>query len=580
MPSTGPQRRRELQAIVDELLSAEKDGYLPTVQEKTSLDFKEEAGRRIRDQLEPGQAQNQVAATKLADEVACFANTPGGGVVVVGVEDETGRILGTALDEEWLRQAIHRAVDVAPSVEAHNVGGQRVLTIFVAESPTVVEDTSDRIRWRVGDHCAPVDRSEWWVHRQEVLNVDVMAAESPTGPEAITHGSWKLLKERLTQEGEPLDRLQALQRIGVMRGDRLSFAGELLLTSAGRILLELTTLDLPGGQVTNRVVPQASESLLEQLETVQRALDVANDHVVLAQGLTHRSIRRVPYSAAREAILNGLIHRDWDSAESTRIRWFDVDSMLEVRSPGGFTGGVTSENILAERHARYPALADVFRALGMVEKEGLGVDRMYQTMIVLGHRTPYIAEVAGPHVETTLVGGEPVEGVVEFVDAIRPVERQRDPRLALILEHLLHHAFIDVPTAGRILHRDRQGAEVAMRVATQTSVSSVPLLAPYADVWILSPEASELIAHLKEVDPVRQFFRRGSTNPQDLQKVIEEWLTTHSRMTTRDLAELGGVSRNTAQKALMDLEGLTLEKFGSGRTTAYRRLNSDAVVPR
>lgn len=575
MPASGLQRRRELQDMVRGLLAAEQDGYLPQIQEKEGLDFKEEAGRRIRGQLEPGQSQNQVAATKLADEVACFANTKGGGVLILGVEDKTGRILGTALDEEWLRQAVHKAVDVAPSIAAHTVGGQRVLAIYVAESPTVVEDTSDRIRWRVADRCVPVDRSEWWIHRQEALNVDVMAAESSTMPSAITSGSWKILKDQFAKDGEPLDERQALQRLGVLRGEYLSIAGELLLTPAGRTLVELTTFDLPGGQVTNRLLPDADQSLLDQLETIQTALDIANDHMTLEQGFTHRSIRRVPRSAAREAILNGLIHRDWDSQEPTEVRWFDLDSMLEVRSPGAFTGGVTSENILAERHARYPALADAFRALGLVEKEGLGVDRMYQAMIVLGHRIPHIVETAGPHVETTLVGGEPVRSVVEFVDAIRPTERQRDPRLALILDHLFHHAFIDVPRAGRILHRDPQGAEVALRVATQTSVNGASLLVPYDDVWVLSPTARELVAHLKMVDPIRKFFRYGSTDPQDLRKTVDEWLATHSSMSTKDLAELGGVSRNTAQKVLNELEGLSVERVGSGRSTAYKKITGE-----
>ncbi len=575
MATFGPQRRRELQKVVQDLVGAEQDGHLPPLKEREDLDFKEEAGRRVRGQLEPGQSQNQEAATKLADEVACLANTRGGGVLILGVEDGTGRILGTALDREWLRQAIHRAVDVAPYIEAHRVAGQRILAIYVAESPTVVEDTSDRIRWRVGDRCVPVDRSEWWIHRQEALNVDVMAAESSASPAAITPGAWKLLTAQLSPEGEPLDERQTLQRIGVLRGEHLSIAGELLLTPAGRVLVELTLLDIQGGQVTNRVQPAADESLLEQLERVQAALDIANDHVTLERGFTHRSVRRVPRSAAREAILNGLIHRDWGSPEPTQVRWFDVDSILEVRSPGAFTGGVTSENILAERHARYPALADAFRALGMVEKEGLGVDRMFQAMIVLGHRVPSIVETAGPHVEATLVGGEPVRGVVEFVDAIRPVERQRDPRLALILDHLFHHAFIDVPTAARILHRDRQGAEVALRIATQTSVKGEALVVPYEDVWVLSPAARGLIAHLEAADPLRQFFRYGSTAPQNLHRIVDEWFTTHSTMRTRDLAQLGGVSRNTAQKALNELEGLTVEKFGSGRATAYRRMPAD-----
>jgi predicted HTH transcriptional regulator len=62
--------------------------------------------------------------------------------------------------------------------------------------------------------------------------------------------------------------------------------------------------------------------------------------------------------------------------------------------------------VLTQRFARHPALADVFRALGLVEKQGLGVDRMYREMVALGHRPPVIVEDPGPRVRTRLVGGE------------------------------------------------------------------------------------------------------------------------------------------------------------------------------
>lgn len=57
-----------------------------------------------------------------------------------------------------------------------------------------------------------------------------------------------------------------------------------------------------------------------------------------------------------------------------------ADSALQVVSPGEFVGGVTSETVLTERFARHPVLADLFRALGLAEKQGLGVDRMYREM--------------------------------------------------------------------------------------------------------------------------------------------------------------------------------------------------------
>ncbi len=86
----------------------------------------------------------------------------------------------------------------------------------------------------------------------------------------------------------------------------------------------------------------------------------------------------IPQQAVREAVLNGLIHRDWMVSDPVSVTWFDHDSAMEVTSPGGFVGGVTPDNVLTQRYARYPALSDLFRALRLVEKQGVGVDRMYR----------------------------------------------------------------------------------------------------------------------------------------------------------------------------------------------------------
>ena len=166
MRPTGLDRRDQLRSAVDAILASERDGAITRTNETASIDFKEEAGRRNGPNLEPGSTENPHAATKLANEVACMANSPGGGALIYGVEDGTGAVLGTELNIDWLCQRINQAIDVAPDIEERRVGGQRVLILYVAESREPVPDTSGRLRWRVGDSCKPVDRSEWWLHRE------------------------------------------------------------------------------------------------------------------------------------------------------------------------------------------------------------------------------------------------------------------------------------------------------------------------------------------------------------------------------------------------------------------------------
>ncbi|MGH3979664.1 MAG: ATP-binding protein [Pseudonocardiaceae bacterium] len=101
-------------------------------------------------------------------------------------------------------------------------------------------------------------------------------------------------------------------------------------------------------------------------------------------------------AGAREAIVNGLVHRDWLQPDPVTVTWVQADSAAQIISPGGFVGGVTADTLLTQRYARHPALADLFQALRLVEKQGLGLDRMYREMVVLGHRPPVIVEEGGP----------------------------------------------------------------------------------------------------------------------------------------------------------------------------------------
>jgi hypothetical protein len=190
-----------------------------------------------------------------------------------------------------------------------------------------------------------------------------------------------------------------LRRLGVLRPDgHLTQAGALLFCPADRTYLSLSVIDVEGGDVVLKPSDLSGFSVLEQLAAVETRLDSVNTEVTIRGGFAESTVRRLPPAAVREAVLNGLVHRDWMLADPIKITWVQADSAMQVISPGAFIGGITAETVLTQRFARHPALADLFRALDLVDKQGLGVDRMYREMVVLGHRPPVIVEEDGPRV--------------------------------------------------------------------------------------------------------------------------------------------------------------------------------------
>lgn len=571
----------EVRQVVATSLARLAAGELPTAVERGRVDLKEEAGRRgAGGVLLPGAPQNTQAADQLADEVACMANTPGGGALIVGVNDRTGDLIGTELDEEWLRHQIYRRIDVAPVVEPRIERGIRLLVLLVPESREPVEDTKDRLRWRVSSNCVPADRGAWWLHRQGRVGWDEMARPSRMGVEDISPGALvvarRYLRGKSLEDGLPdVSPAEMLRRLGLLTvDDQLTQAGALLFCPAPRAWLTWTRLDVQGGEILAAAFDFAGVSLLEQISQVESLLDGANDRVALPGTFSERTVRLLPPRAAREAVLNGVVHRDWNQSEPTAVTWVEADSSLEVVSPGGFVGGVNPSNVLTQRYSRSPALADAVRALGLVDKQGIGVDRMFREMVSLGHRPPLLLEEAGPRVRARLVGGPPVVPVMRLVEEIEPRTRQSDVRVALIVHTLLHRPFITVGQAATVLQRTSEEAREALDTAASCVVQGRSLLEPYRDVWMLSGSSTEFVQ--TAADDLAALRRMGvlfylRPDNAGAQKIVRQWLEVHDRISSGDYSALTGFTYAGARRVLerMEAEGMLLRGEAAGRNAHF-----------
>lgn len=570
--------RVAIRQMVDVVLGKLQAGVLPDDAELEHVDIKEEAGRRgSGGVLLAGQAQNTAAATQLADEASCFANTPSGGALIVGIENKTGDLLGTALDRDWLRHAIYTRVDIAPEVEERVINGVRLLVLYVATANEPVEDTSSRVRWRVGTNCVAVDRAEWWLHKRNQAGYDSMAGATARTVVEVSTGAVVVARRYLREAGlehhstETVSEL--LRRLGVLHPDGyLTQAGALLFCPADRTYISMTVIDVEGGDVLLRPPDFAGLSVLEQLAAVEDRLDSLNTEVTLRGSFAESTVRRLPPRAVREAVLNGLVHRDWLHSSPVAVTWIDADSALQVIGPGGFTGGVTAETVLTQRYARHPALADLFRALNLVEKQGMGVDRMYRELVALGHRPPVIVEEDGPRVRTRLVGGRPVIPVMALTGRIEPAVRRRDVRVALIVDDLLRHPFTTPERLAGLLQRTPQEAAEALDTAgAECRVGASPLLARFKDVWTLSPAA---IKAVEGAAPAPERRARGILNyrrPEDPGVVVRHWLTSHDRITSGEYATLTGLTQNGSLNHLDRLvnDGLLVRGDGRGRNAHF-----------
>ena len=220
-------------------------------------------------------------------------------------------------------------------------------------SPSAVEPirVNDRILWRLGDHCVEVDAATWHARRMRALNYDWSGDSSSTPASAARSAALEVARDLLRASGESsADELasssdaQFLRRLNVVTGEGLlTNAGVLAFVGRGSPSLDYMHRDYAGGDSTARV-RRSDRSLLEELAEVFLTMDAHNANRHLPSGLVVRQVRDIPVLAAREAVVNGVAHREWGIAEPTVVE--QVGRSLVVTSPGGFFGGVNESNII------------------------------------------------------------------------------------------------------------------------------------------------------------------------------------------------------------------------------------------
>lgn len=534
-----------LEAQVDAVLRQIAGGSAPRDIEVAAVDVKEESGRRgPGGAIQPGSQENEAAARYLSGEMACFANTPGGGAVILGVADDGTRI-GTDLDPEWLRHRIWELTERRLTVAARVVDleGTRLLALTTHEAIEPVRHEG-RIKWRVADHCVEVDPTTWHAGKLQRSGVDWSAQPSGHTLADVNPVAVEIARRYLRAAGDEaaLDLAAAAdedlpRRLNVVTGDgTLTNAGSLLFVRSPEIGLDYIRRDAPGGDSTNRV--RGDGPLLEQVWNVDQASQAANRVVHVAGGFAHGQLRALSPRATREAIVNGSVHRDWASPQPTTIE--HVADTLVVTSPGGFIGGVDPSNIITHPAVpRYRSLAEAMAALRLAEREGIGIDRMVRDMLAVGHHGPEITEIAGPYVRVALIGGDPDKDVLALLAAAEPPEVAADVDALLAIEHLSRHGWIDVGTASPILQRPEAETASALGRIARMRVGGDPLITPIDGVPAGHPPAYRLSDTALAILAIRT---AASRVPDHRREVVLAWARARGRVSSTEVADLTGLS--------------------------------------
>lgn len=555
------------------MLEVLADGtYTPETLEGTAIDLKEDASKRDRKTgiLKEGSPRPENVANKLAEEAACFANTQGGGALIVGVDDKTGEIFGTGIDSDWLRSRLHELTGgkMGANVREAEVEGTRILVII---TPQAVEPVpfKGKYRHRQGGKCVEVPSSVLLQGRFAGAAADPSFLESTTRIDDVSDHAVNRLCELAAAADSSKTTLEAMEvvsRLGLRYGDTdyLNKAGEILLSTREQPAIDYTYREVQGGPSRARI-DQPGRSLLEEIDAVEAEAARRNPATEIQTGFAIHQVRHIPERTLREAILNGVCHRDWNDPEPTTVE--HIGSELRVTSPGGFIRDITPKNIMMRSEPRYRTLMGAARGLGLVEQEGVGVDRMFTDLIRIGADLPIIEALPRPAVRVVLTGRRPSRSWLSFFDHVRPTDGTDDADLALAVWMAANpnRLYLTARCSQSNLQRStaKETLSVLRRITTTYRLDGgnrvfIAMSTPTGTqpAWRLSPRAKFLLR-------VRQ--------PKNPLVPARTWVRERGRISSSEYQALSGVSGPTAVKHLKELAGMEglLPSTPSGRGRGF-----------
>jgi predicted HTH transcriptional regulator len=167
------------------------------------------------------------------------------------------------------------------------------------------------------------------------------------------------------------------------------------------------------------------------------------------EGFSRVQIDEYPLEALREAVVNAVVHRDYEIKGATvLINMFS--NRVEIASPGLLPQPLTIDMIRSLHYrpvSRNPIIARTMYEMGLMEERGGGIRRMHDLMINHGLKPPEFGYDSGYFIVTF---NSPMEKILELhpkkVRVVYSIEESKrihlNKRQESILQYLLEHARI------------------------------------------------------------------------------------------------------------------------------------------
>ncbi|NDL67890.1 ATP-binding protein [Anaerotalea alkaliphila] len=341
--------------------------------------------------------------TKLYDTLSSFSNQIGGGIIIFGIDEDSGyKVVGVYDAQDLQKKVVEQSLQMEPVVRplftVATVEGKRVVSAEISECDIYDKPCfykgAGRLRGsyiRVGDSDQPMTEYEIYSYEafkrrihDELRTVD-RATMSYLKKDNMTEYLLKLRRQKNNLAN--LEDQRILETQGISQDGLPTLAGLMLLGEYPQEFfpqLSVTAMVVQGKEMgelgddgerfvdNKRIDGTISQMLESTLAFVRRNMKVKT--IVTEEG-TRADKPEYPIKAVREIILNALIHRDYSvHTERSPIRLIMYEDRLELENPGGLYGRITIDDLgKAAADTRNPYLAGALEIMIDTENRFSGI---------------------------------------------------------------------------------------------------------------------------------------------------------------------------------------------------------------
>jgi predicted HTH transcriptional regulator len=321
----------------------------------------------------------------IAQELVAFSNTKGG-VILIGVDDKTGKILSLSFqDIQRINNLLAAAAQdhvkspILISTETVKVNDNRVIAVSVPEGMDKPHTDKDGVIWVKNGSDKRKVTSKEELARLLQSSGNLYAEEMLLQHSSLSDLNWDkfqaFYEEKYKEPCEKENMEKHLENLRLGGNGKLNLAGALLFGKNQQKLTPaffITAIWFRGNNITATDY-RSSENITGTLDQQYRRgydfLVAKLDKLQAGQPFNSLGKSEVPEVVITELLVNALIHRDYFIHDSIKI--FLFDDRIEITSPGKLPNNLTAEQIRrGVRRSRNHIIASL--APDLLEYRGAG----------------------------------------------------------------------------------------------------------------------------------------------------------------------------------------------------------------